>query len=366
MKISIPQWSYLEEYDSIRDDVLAACDRVFRSGRLILGEEGQSFENKLAASVGVAGAVGVGNGTDAIFIALASLGIKAGDEIITVPNTAVPTVSAIETIGAIPVFVDIGEDCLMDPAQIESRITPRTRAIIPVHLFGQMADMETIMSIARRHNLLVIEDVAQAQGASQNGQNAGSIGDASAFSFYPTKVLGGYGDSGAVASNDFEVLKLARSLRFYGMDTAYYAERKGYNSRMDEIQAAILSLKLPFMEAGTERRRAIAARYDAAFAGSLVSPVKENQGNRHVYHLYVVEADDRDALMSRLGEAGIGTGICYPWPIHIMRGYSHLGYHPEDFPVAMRKAGRIFNLPIYSEMKNNAVDYVIEAILKHG
>lgn len=366
MSDPIPLWTYLDEYDALREQILAACDRVFRSGRLILGDELRMFEEALAASLTVAGSVGVANGTDAIFIALRALGVTVGDEVITVPNTAVPTVSAIATLGAAPVFVDIGEDCLMNVAAVEAAITPRTKAIVPVHLFGQMVDMEPLMALAARHGIVVMEDAAQAQGAKQHGRPAGSIGHAASLSFYPTKILGGYGDGGALASNDPDVLELARSLRFYGMETSYYAERHGYNSRLDEVQAAILSLKLPLMEGAIERRRSIAARYDAAFAETAIKAIGENPGNRNVYHLYVVELDDRDAKMAALAAAGIGTGVCYRWPIHIMRGYAHLGYRPEAFPVAMRKADRIMNLPIYPAMKDDEVDRVIETVLRDG
>ena len=239
-------WDYLREYDELRDEILAAVDRVFRSGRLILGQEGIKFEQEMAAYLGVSGGVGVNSGTDAIYIALAALGVKAGDEVITVPNTAVPTVSAIRTLGATPVFVDIrDEDFLMDVEQVEAAITPRTKAIVPVHLYGQCVDLDPLMAVAERHGLKVMEDCAQSQGALYKNHQAGSVGHASSFSFYPTKVLGAYGDGGMVLSNDEAVIRLARSLRFYGMETQYYSERHGYNSRLDEVQAAILSLKLP-------------------------------------------------------------------------------------------------------------------------
>lgn len=356
-------WSYSEEYEGLRAQILAACDRVFGSGRLILDREVKAFEAALAQSIGVPGTVGVANGTDALFIALAALGVKAGDEVITVPNTAVPTVSAIGTLGATPVFVDVGEDCLIDVARIEAAITPATKAIVPVHLFGQMADMDPLMAIARRHRIAVVEDVAQAQGATYKGRAAGTIGDAATFSFYPTKILGGYGDGGAVASDSEAVLAAARALRFYGMEENYYAERHGYNSRLDEVHAAILALKLPMVPGWIERRRAIAARYDAAFANVPVRPVGENAHGRHVYHLYVVEVDEREALMAHLDAAGIGTGIAYRWPIHVMRGYAHLGYAPGDFPVVMRKAERIMSLPIHPALGDAEVDRVIEAVL---
>lgn len=359
---SVPVWSYEAEYEEFGGEILAACDRVFRSGRLVMGEEGAAFEQELAGSVGVAGAVGVNSGTDAIAIALAALGVSCGDEVITACNTAVPTVSAIGTIGSIPVLVDVGADCLMDPSLLEAAITPRTRAIVPVHLFGQMADMDAIMNIARKHGLVVVEDVAQAQGASYKGRTAGSIGDAAAFSFYPTKILGGYGDGGAVVSDCHDVLAAARSLRFYGMETTYYAERHGYNSRLDELQAAILRLKLPRLPEWIARRREIATRYDAMFIGNGIRPVGQSADRMHVYHLYVVEVDERETTMARLAERGIGTSVCYRWPIHIMRGYAHLGYSPEDFPVAMAKATRIMNLPIYPTMSDEMVGRVIEEV----
>lgn len=359
----IPSWSYLAEYEELREQVLAACDRVFRSGRLILGEEGKAFEAELAASAGARGGVGVNSGTDAIVIALGALGVGAGDEVITVPNTAVPSVAAIVTAGGTPVFVDVGEDCLIDVGKVEAAITPRTRAIMPVHLYGQMADMDPLLEIGQRHGIPVLEDAAQAQGATYKGRTAGALGAAATFSFYPTKILGGYGDGGAILSDDETLLAAARSLRFYGMETVYYAERHGYNSRLDELQAAILRLKLPLVEGWIARRRAIAARYDAALAGlNSLRPVGENDYGRHVYHLYVIEADDRERLMAKLGEAGIGTGISYKWPIHTMRGYAHLGYGAGAFPVAERKAERIMNLPIFPQLADEQVERVIEVV----
>lgn len=362
-KSPIPLWSYADEYTELRDRILLACDRTFLSGRLVLGEEGKSFEAALAQSIGVKGCVGVNNGTDAIFIALSALDVKHGDEVITVSNTAVPTVSAITTLGADPVFVDVGNDCLMDVNLVESAITDRTRAIVPVHLFGQMVDMDPLMEIARRHQLVVVEDCAQAQGSTYRGRFAGSIGHAGTFSFYPTKILGCYGDGGAIVSNNAAVVDAARMLRFYGMEKAYYAERHGYNSRLDEVQAAILSLKLPELEERISQRRTIAALYDKAFIGSKVKPVSENAYGRHVYHLYVIEVDDRESVMQGLVKEGIGTGICYRWPIHTMRGYAHLGYGPDDFPVTLHKAGRVMNLPIYPALGLDAVDRVAETVL---
>lgn len=359
-----PFWDYLREYEELRDEILAAVDRIFKSGRLILGPEGAAFERDMAAYVGVAGGVGVNSGTDAIYIALAAAGIGAGDEVITVPNTAVPTVSAIQVLGARPVFVDIGDDdFLIDVDQIEAAITPRTKAIVPVHLYGQCADLDPLMEIARRHGLKVIEDCAQSQGSLYKGRRCGSIGTASAFSFYPTKLLGGYGDGGMVLSGDEAVIALARSLRFYGMESSYYAERHGYNSRLDEVHAAILALKLPRVDGWIGRRREIAERYRRGFSGSGLWMPKENGYGRHVYHLFVVETPgDRDALLQRIAARGLTCGVQYRWPVHLMRGYEDLGYRAGQFPVAERKVERIFSLPIYPHLRDDEVDEVIETV----
>src|SRR4030088_3042603 len=288
-----PFWDYRREYDELRDEILAAVDRVFKSRQLILGREGIAFERDMAEYVGVSGGAGVNSGTDAIYIALVAAGVTADDEVITAPNTAVPTVSAIQVLGARPVFVDIRvDDFLMDVDQIESAITPRTKAIVPVHLYGQCVDLDPLMDIAKQHGLKVIEDCAQSQGSLYKNRRCGSIGSASTFSFYPTKLLGGYGDGGMVLSDDEALISLACSLRFYGMEETYYSERHGYNSRLDEVHAAILALKLPRVDGWIERRRDIAERYRRGFAGSGLTLPKENQHSRHVYHLFVVETPD--------------------------------------------------------------------------
>jgi aminotransferase EvaB len=360
---AIPIWSYLEEYQELRESILAACDRVFQSGRLIFGEEGKAFEREMAAFTGVAGGVGVNSGTDAIMIALSALGVKRDDEVITVPNTAVPTVAAISALGARPVFVDIREDdFLMDVSRIEAAITPRTRAIVPVHLYGQCVDMDPLLETARKHGLKVVEDVAQAQGALYKGRQAGSMGDASSWSFYPTKVLGGYGDGGLILSPHEDLLTLARSLRFYGMEGVYYSERLGWNSRLDEVQAAILRLKLPLVAGWIERRRAIAQRYNDAFAGGKLGLPRECSYGRHAWYVYVVEHDERTRVMEALAARDVLCNISYPWPIHTMRGYAHLGYKEGDFPVAERKATRIFSLPMYPYMTDDQMERVIAAV----
>ena len=359
-----PYWDYRREYEELRDEILAAVDRVFKSGTLILGPEGSAFERGMAAYIGVKDGVGVNSGTDAIYIALAAANVGAGDEVITVPNTAVPTVAAIQVLGARPVFVDIrGEDFLMDVGQIEAAITPRTRAIVAVHLYGQCVDLDPLLEIARRHGLKVIEDCAQSQGALYRNRRCGSIGTAATFSFYPTKLLGGYGDGGMVVSDDDAVIALARSLRFYGMESTYYAERHGYNSRLDEVHAAILSLKLPRVDGWINRRRDIADRYRRGLAGSGLRLPKENSYGRHVYHLFVVETSgDRDAALARLETKGLKCGVQYRWPIHLMRGYQDLGYRAGQFPVAEKKARQIFSLPIYPHLRDEEVDEVIDVV----
>jgi dTDP-3-amino-2,3,6-trideoxy-4-keto-D-glucose/dTDP-3-amino-3,4,6-trideoxy-alpha-D-glucose/dTDP-2,6-dideoxy-D-kanosamine transaminase len=357
-------WDYRREYAELRDEILAAVDRVFKSGQLILGPEGVAFERDMAAYIGVTGGVGVNSGTDAIYIALGAAGVAAGDEVITVPNTAVPTVSAIQVLGARPVFVDIREDdFLMDVGQVEAAITPRTRAIVPVHLYGQCVDLDPLIEIAKRHGLKVIEDCAQSQGALYKNRRCGSLGTASTFSFYPTKLLGGYGDAGMVLSDDEAVIGLARSLRFYGMKKTYYAERHGYNSRLDEVHAAILALKLPRVDGWIGRRREIAGRYRQGLASSGLRLPKENDHGRHVYHLFVVETTgDRDAALRRIEARGLKCGVQYRWPIHLMTGYEDLGYRAGQFPVAEKKAQRIFSLPIYPHLKDEEVDEVIDVV----
>jgi aminotransferase EvaB len=359
---TIPVWSYDAEYAELRDAILAACDRVFKSGHLILGEEGIRFEKELSSYLGATGGVGVNNGTDAIYIALSALGVKSGDEVITVPNTAVPTVSAITTLGAHPVLVDVNEHFLMDVAKLEAAITPKTRAIVPVHLYGQCVDMDPLLAIARKHGLVVMEDVAQALGADYRGRKAGAMGDASSHSFYPTKILGGYGDGGMIVSSNAAAIELARSLRFYGMEKTYYSERSGYNSRLDEVQAAILSLKLPLIDGWIARRREIAARYAQAFAGTSLKTPHECDYGRHVFYCYVVEHEDRDGVLERLAKLGVVCNVSYRWPIHIQRGFQWLGYKEGDFPVAEEKARRIFSLPMYPYLSDAEADRVIAAV----
>lgn len=361
--MAIQVWDYRAEYEEERDDILAAVDQVMRSGRLILGESVRSLEQELAAYCGAGYGVGVNSGTDALMLALRALGIQAGDEVITTSNTAIPTVSAIVSANGTPRFVDIEPDTyLMDVAQLEAAITPRTRCIIPVHLFGQCADMDAVRAVADRHRIPILEDCAQSTGAEYRGRRAGSMSRVAAFSFYPTKILGAYGDGGMVLTSDEALAARLRRLRVYGTDTTYYAEEHGHNSRLDEIQAEILRRKLRRIDSYIERRRLLARRYDEQLRGTgLVLPTTRPE-NRHVYHLYVVRHPARDAIISALAARDIIAGIHYRWPIHTMRGYAHLGYGEGSLPVTEKAAREIFSLPMYPSLADAEHDRVCGAL----
>jgi aminotransferase EvaB len=361
--VTIPVWDYRAEYEAERDDILAAVDQVLRSGRVILGDSVRAFEHELAAYCGARHGVGVNSGTDALVLALHALDVKTGDEVITTSNTAIPTVSAIVSAGATPRFVDIEPDTgLMDVSRLDSAITPRTRAIVPVHLFGQCADMDAINAVAARRRVSVIEDCAQSTGADYRGRRAGSMSTLAAFSFYPTKILGAYGDGGMVLTGDEALASRVRRLRAYGTENRYYAEEHGYNSRLDELHAEILRRKLQRIERYIERRIALARRYDEQLRDSgLVLPVTR-PGNRHVFHLYVVRHPARDAIIATLGEQGVSVGIHYPWPIHTMRAYAQFGRGDGSLPATEQAAREIFSLPMYPSLSDGEQDQVCEAL----
>lgn len=361
--MSIKVWDYLEEYAAEKTEILAAVDRVFSSGTLVLGNSVKGFEAEFAAYCGTTYGVGVDNATNGIFLALKALGIGAGDEVITVSNTAVPTVSAIVQAGATPRFVDVCRDtALMDVSKIEAAITARTRCIIPVHLYGQCVDMDALVQIANSRNLRIVEDCSQSHGATHRGRKAGSMGDMGIFSFYPTKPLGGYGDGGMVTTNSAELDAKLRSLRFYGMKGVYYAEELGYNSRLDEVHAEILRFKLAKLDGYIERRRELAARYREMLANtSLELPVVQ-EGNSHVYYVYVVRHPQRDEIISELKKRDILLNISYPWPIHLMRGYSYLGGKEGDLPVTEEIAKTIFSLPMYPTLTEEMQSQACRAI----
>lgn len=356
-------FDFKREIAAVGGDLQEALERVLRSGRYILGEEGARFEEHFAGVCGCRYVLGVASGTDALFLALKALGVGQGDEVITVANTFAATALAIAYTGATPVFVDIEpESHLIDPECIEAAINPKTRAIIPVHLYGQCADMDAIMAIADRHKLAVLEDACQAHGALYQGRPAGGLGHAAAFSFYPTKNLGAYGDAGAVTTNDADLAAKLRLLHNYGQTDRYHHILKGYNSRLDELQAALLNVKLARFMGWTARRQAIALLYDERLAGINLVPVKLKQGSTHVYHQYVIAVRERDGLQEHLKGKGIATLIHYPVPLHRQEAFADAHTMGELRQTEIR-ASQILSLPIHPWLTDQEVDSVIEAIL---
>ena len=361
--MSVRFWDYRAEYSGLRDDIRLAVDDVFRSGWLILGERVRTFEAAWADYTGTAHGIGVNSGTDALFLALKALGIGPGDEVVTVANTAIPTVSAIESTGALARFVDTEPDTyLMDPAKLEAAIGPKTRCILPVHLYGQCADMDAILTIAQTGDIPVLEDCAQCHGATQKGRAAGSMGTAGAFSFYPTKVLGAYGDAGMVVSDDAGLAEKVRRLRAYGIDEANKAAEHGYNSRLDEVQAAILSVKLPHLADWIAERRRLAGVYSERLTGLPLGRPVVAEGNEHVYYAYVVRHPERARLIEQLDGEGIQVNISYPHPVSLMEGYRHLGYGEGDLPETERACNEVFSLPLYPGLTAEDQDGVCVAL----
>jgi aminotransferase EvaB len=375
-RMPIRVWDYAEEYRSRRDEILAAVDRVFESGQLILGPHVRRFEEAFAAYCGARHGIGVDNGTNALTLALKALGVEPGSEVVTVPNTAVPTVAAIVNAGAAPRFVDVDRRTyLMDTAQLEDAITDRTACLLPVHLFGQCVDMAPVQRIAAARGLRMLEDCAQSHGAALNGRRCGSLADAAAFSFYPTKTLGAYGDAGIVVTNGDALDARVRRLRFYGMEgfgaadtgarevkPVYSAVEHGYNARLDEVQAAILLVKLAHLDADIARRRAIAARYDNALTHTSIAVPQLQAGSSHVYYLYVCRHPDRDRILSEMAGRGVLLNVSYPTPIHLMPAYQDLGYREGDFPEAEAAAREIFSLPMYPTLSDADQDAVCRAL----
>jgi dTDP-4-amino-4,6-dideoxygalactose transaminase len=340
-----------------------AVQRVLKSGWYILGPEVEAFEAAFAAYHGVKYAVGVASGTDAIELALRAAGVGPGDEVITVAHTAVATVCAVERAGARPILVDIDPDTYtMSPAAAEAAITPRTKALLPVHLYGHPADTRALSALAERHHLLLVEDCAQAHGALDHGRRVGTIGHLGAFSFYPTKNLGAYGDGGAVITNDSQLAARLRSLRNYGQVTRYEHAERGINSRLDEMQAAILSVKLAHLDEHNAVRRELAALYGQHLA-RVTLPV-ERPGAYHVYHLYVVRHSLRDEIREALKARGVGTLIHYPIPVHLQAAYLDLGYPPGSLPVTERVAREILSLPLYVGLTEQDILTVAQALLQ--
>ena len=347
----IPFVDLQAQYRTLKPEIDAAVLKVLEQAAFILGPAVASFEKDFAAFCGTTEAVGVNSGTSALHLALLAAGVGPGDEVITVPFTFIATASAIDYTGAKPVFVDIDPRTFtMDPAGIEAAITPRTKAIVPVHLYGQAADMDPILEIARRHDLVVIEDACQAHGARYKGRRVGSLGDLGCFSFYPGKNLGAYGEGGIIVTDRPDYARTIRMLRDWGAEKKYHHVLKGFNFRLEGMAGAVLRVKLRYLEGWTEARRARAAEYARQLAATPARIPVERPGVRHVYHVYVVELPDRDAWRARLAEADVQTGVHYPIPVHLQPAYRDLGYDAGAFPVAARAAMRVLSLPIFPEL----------------
>jgi dTDP-4-amino-4,6-dideoxygalactose transaminase len=359
----IPLVDLKAQYETIRPEVNAAIQRVLENSSFILGSEVVQFEQAFANYIGAKGAVGIASGTAALQLALLACGVKPGDEVITTAHTFIATAEAISHTGAKPIFVDINPRTYnLDPNCVEDAITPRTRAIMPVHLYGQSAALEPLMNIAQRHNLSLIEDAAQAHGALYQGRACGTIGHLACFSFYPGKNLGAYGDAGAVTGNDTTLLSKVRKLRNHGRSTKYEHEEVGYGERLDALQAAILSVKLSFLDQWTEARRHHAKLYTELLADIDLAPPWEAPDTRHVYHLYVIRTPHREALLTYLKAQGIDAGVHYPLPLHRQPAYLKLGYGDVYLPETERAAAEILSLPLYPELTDDQIHYVVEQI----
>jgi dTDP-4-amino-4,6-dideoxygalactose transaminase len=359
----IPLVDLRAQYLSIKSDIDAAVGRVFDTGQFVLGEEVEAFEREFAAYAGAAHGIALNTGTSALHLALIAAGVGAGDEVITVPFTFVATVAAIGYVGARATFVDIDPATFtIDVTRLERAITSRTRAIIPVHLYGHPADMDPILAIAARHGIKVIEDACQAHGAAYKGRPVGALGDAGCFSFYPGKNLGAYGEGGMVVTNNATMAREIRMLRDWGQDRKYHHVVKGFNYRMEGLQGAILRVKLRHLEQWTEARRTRAAEYDRLLQGSGVDVPVEAPYARHVYHVYAVRTPDRTSLQRTLQANGIGTGIHYPVPVHLQPAYEDPAYGPGDFPESERAANEVLSLPMFPELSFTHVELISAAV----
>ena len=363
--VKIPYLDLKAQYRSIKPEIDAALERVLDSCQFVLGPEVAAFEQDFAKYCGTSECIALNSGTSALHLALLAAGVGRGDEVVTVPFTFVASVAAVEYAGAKPVLVDIDpRSFTMDPAGIEGAITSRTKAILPVHLYGQPVDMDPIMEIARRHGLVVIEDAAQAHGAKYKGKPVGSIGDLACFSFYPGKNLGAYGEGGAVTTNNVELARIVRMLRDWGQDRKYHHVLRGFNYRMEGFQGSVLGVKLRHLEAWTEARRRIAEHYNQLLANCDVQTPEQMPWAHHVYHVYTLRIEDRDGMQSALAEQGVQTGIHYPIPVHLQPAYADLGYRTGSFPRAEAAAKQVLSLPLYPELSDKAVTEVAAAVLR--
>ncbi|MEO8626614.1 MAG: DegT/DnrJ/EryC1/StrS family aminotransferase [Betaproteobacteria bacterium] len=361
----IPFVDLKAQYVSIKDEVNAAIQHVLDTTQFTLGKEVATFEEEFASYSGAKQGIAVNTGTSALHLALLAAGVGPGDEVITVPFTFVATVAAVYYTGARSVLVDVDpQSFTMDASKLEAAITKKTKAIVPVHLYGQCADMDPILEIAKRHGLIVIEDACQAHGAEYKGRRAGSLADMGCFSFYPGKNLGAYGEGGMVTTDNAEYTRTIRMLRDWGAETKYQHVLKGYNYRMEGIQGAVLRVKLRYLEGWTEARRAAAARYDHLFAGSQVPTPKQMSYARHVYHIYAIRTQQRQVWQEALQREGIHTGIHYPIPVHLLPAYADLGYRAGDFPHSERAAKEVLSLPMFPELTSAQSEEVVRSVLR--
>lgn len=363
--MQIPLVDLKAQYLSIKKEIDEAIQRVLNKCNFIMGDEVKEFEEELASFCSAKYAVGVSSGTDALLLALKAINIQPGDEVITVPNTFIATTEAITMAGGKIKFVDIDEETFnIDTNKIESAITNKTRAILPVHLYGQPANMDPIKDVAKKYNLKVIEDAAQAHGAEYNNKRVGALGDIGIFSFYPGKNLGAYGDAGAVVTNDSDISHKIAMLRNHGRTKKYEHEYEGYNCRLDTLQAAILRVKLKYINSWNEARRNHASSYRKLLQNTDIILPTEQKDNKHIYHIFAVRTADRDNLLNKLKNEGIGAGIHYPIPLHLQPAYRYLGYKAGDFPITEKCAREIISLPMYPELDEAKIKKVAEAISK--
>jgi dTDP-4-amino-4,6-dideoxygalactose transaminase len=362
--MNVPFLDLKAQYASIKDEVNEAIQEVLDSSAFAGGPFVEKFEKEWASYCGVPHAVGVGNGTEALWLVLLAMGIGQGDEVITVPNSFLATAEAISLAGATPVFVDIDQQTYtMDPALLEAAITPRTRAVVPVHIFGQTADMDPIIEIARQRSLFVLEDACQAHGAEYKGKRAGTIGDAGCFSFYPGKNLGAYGEAGAIVTSDRRLAETVRMLRDHGQRAKYFHSIVGCNARMDGIQGAVLSVKLRHLDEWNEARRKAARMYRTLLVHSEEGMLPaEAEYARHIYHIFAIRIPERDRLLKDLERSGVHCGIHYPVPIHLQEAYAHLGLGRGSFPVAEQCAAEFLSLPMYAELDDKMIMFVCDRL----
>lgn len=361
--MNIPLVDLKLQYAPLKEEILSEISKTLDGMHLFLGENVQALEKEYSAFCGVKHAIGVSDGTQALHILLRAFEIGPGDEVITVSHTFIATAEAILLAGARPVFVDIDpHTMLMDVSLVEQAITPRTRAILPVHLYGQTVDMDPLLSLASRYGLAVIEDACQAHGATYKDRKAGSMGDGAAFSFYFSKNLGAYGEGGIITTNDDEIARRVRMIRDHGSAQKYHHDLLGMNARLDELQAVVLRAKLPYLEGWNEKRRQHAAHLNALLKNAPVWIPFERRENCHVYHLYVIRCKERDELLAHLKEHGVFAGVHYPIPVHLQQAVLDLGYKPGDLPITEQVVGEIISLPIYAELTQEQIEYMVDEI----